>query len=306
MHEVEALCDTLSVFRNGQHIETFAKGARSEREIVRNDDRPRCGGAVSAEARAGQGRETRRSATQGSGTVLGEQAQRHRPDCRHRGEIVGLGGLDGQGQKELLLALFGVLRDVEGEVIIGGRKGIPSSPAAAKTAATRVALVPEDRKTEGLMLGMPIADNLLASSFQRISRGPFIDPALRGRPSRTEYRGCRSRPDRIRPGHDAVGRQPAEGRHRQMADDRSGHHPAQRPDPRHRCRHQTGDLPADARARQPGQGDPVLLVRLRGTDRLLRPGLGPLRAVSSRKRKGDDITEESLVAASLNIDVEAA
>jgi ribose transport system ATP-binding protein len=36
--------------------------------------------------------------------------------------------------------------------------------------------VPEDRKTEGLMLGMPIADNLLACSFGRISSGPFIDP----------------------------------------------------------------------------------------------------------------------------------
>ena len=35
MHEVEALCDTLSVFRNGRHIETFAKGARTGREIVR-------------------------------------------------------------------------------------------------------------------------------------------------------------------------------------------------------------------------------------------------------------------------------
>jgi ribose transport system ATP-binding protein len=39
-----------------------------------------------------------------------------------------------------------------------------------------MALVPEDRKTEGLMLGMPIADNLLAASFDRVSRGPLIDP----------------------------------------------------------------------------------------------------------------------------------
>ena len=41
-----------------------------------------------------------------------------------------------------------------------------------------MALVPEDRKTEGLMLGMSIADNLLAASFPRISRGPLIDPSL--------------------------------------------------------------------------------------------------------------------------------
>jgi ribose transport system ATP-binding protein len=78
----------------------------------------------------------------------------------------------------LLLALFGVLRDVAGQVVIGERKGVPGSPAAAKSGRTRVALVPEDRKTEGLMLGMSIADNLLASSFARISRGPFLDQAL--------------------------------------------------------------------------------------------------------------------------------
>ncbi len=41
---------------------------------------------------------------------------RHRLDIG-KGEIVGLGGLDGQGQKELLLALFGVLRGSSGEIV---------------------------------------------------------------------------------------------------------------------------------------------------------------------------------------------
>jgi ribose transport system ATP-binding protein len=91
------------------------------------------------------------------------------------GEIVGLGGLDGQGQKELLLALFGVLRGVEGEVALGDARGLPSSPAAARSGKPRVALVPEDRKSEGLMLARPIADNLLAASYGQVSRGPFID-----------------------------------------------------------------------------------------------------------------------------------
>ena len=177
MHEVEALCDTLSVFRNGQHIETFAKGAKSEREIVQL--------MIGRDVEAQFPPKPKPVAPEDLGDPLLKvrglswQNRLNGIDLTvHRGEIVGLGGLDGQGQKELLLALFGVLRDVEGEVVIGGQKGIPSSPAAAKTAATKVALVPEDRKTEGLMLGMPIADNLLASSFQRISRGPFIDPAL--------------------------------------------------------------------------------------------------------------------------------
>ncbi len=177
MHEVDALCDTLSVFRNGQHIETFPKGAKTEREIVQL----MIGRDVEAQFPPKPDRHP--------GQDLGEPVVRIQNLSWNnrlngidlsvrRGEIVGLGGLDGQGQKELLLALFGVLRDVEGEVTIGGVKGIPSSPAAAKIGATRLALVPEDRKTEGLMLGMPISDNLLASSFGRISRGPFIDPTL--------------------------------------------------------------------------------------------------------------------------------
>ena len=44
----------------------------------------------------------------------------------------------------------------------------------------RIALVPEDRKTEGLMLAMSIADNLLAASYSRISNGPFIDKTKAG------------------------------------------------------------------------------------------------------------------------------
>ncbi|NRG18230.1 sugar ABC transporter ATP-binding protein [Rhizobiales bacterium] len=176
MHEVDALCDTLSVFRNGQHIETFAKGEKSEREIVRlmigRDVEAHFPPKPAPKPVEERGEELLNI----RGLKWGNRLNGIDLSLR-RGEIVGLGGLDGQGQKELLLALFGVLRDVDGEFHIGGRKGLPSSPAAAKSGDTRIALVPEDRKTEGLMLGMPIADNLLAASFSKISRGFLIDPA---------------------------------------------------------------------------------------------------------------------------------
>ncbi len=172
MHEVEALCDTLSVFRNGQHVETFAKGERSDPEIVRlmigrdvtaqfpPKPAPRPHDPIlKIDNLAWEGR------LNGVSLSLG------------KGEILGIGGLDGQGQKELLLALFGVLKGVRGEVETGGRKGIPPSPVAAKTGATRIALVPEDRKTEGLMLSLPIADNMVAAAFDKIARGPVIDLA---------------------------------------------------------------------------------------------------------------------------------
>ncbi|PJI42247.1 sugar ABC transporter ATP-binding protein [Ferrovibrio sp.] len=175
MHEVDALCDTLSVFRNGRHIETFAKGAKNGREIVKL----MIGRDVEAQfpprppARP-EAREDR-PLLQVSGLTWEDRLNGIDLSVR-RGEIVGLGGLDGQGQKELLLALFGVLEQVGGEIAIAGQSGGPASPAAAKSGRTRMALVPEDRKTEGLMLGMSIADNLLAACQARISRGPFIDP----------------------------------------------------------------------------------------------------------------------------------
>lgn len=170
MHEVEALCDRLSVFRNGQHIETFAKGERSDTEIVRL----MIGRDVSAKFPPKPAPRLRdpvlslknlswEKRLNGVSLELG------------KGEILGIGGLDGQGQKELLLALFGVLKGVKGEVKLGKELKLPSSPFAAKTGKTRIALVPEDRKTEGLMLPLPISDNVVAAAYDKISTASVID-----------------------------------------------------------------------------------------------------------------------------------
>jgi ribose transport system ATP-binding protein len=92
-----------------------------------------------------------------------------------RGEIVGLGGLDGQGQKELLLGLFGVLKGMSGEIRVDGNPVRVRSPVDAKKRGVDMALIPEDRKTEGLLLPMSIADNLAIASLDHLSSGPFVD-----------------------------------------------------------------------------------------------------------------------------------
>lgn len=173
MHEIAELADTCSVFRNGRHIETFAKGARSDNEVVRlmigreytqvypakpvrtAPPAP----ALSVKNLAWAGRLKDVSLTVG------------------RGEIVGLGGLDGQGQRELLLALFGVLRGVGGAVEVDGRPARLSSPGQAKSRQVRMALIPEDRKSEGLLLPMSVRDNIAMASIGKFRRGPFIDRA---------------------------------------------------------------------------------------------------------------------------------
>lgn len=82
----------------------------------------------------------------------------------HRGEVLGIYGLMGAGRTELLESIFGVFpKDVAGTVKIDGRKVAISHPQEA--IAEGLALCPEDRKQEGLVLGMTIADNVTLASL---------------------------------------------------------------------------------------------------------------------------------------------
>ncbi|HZR88967.1 MAG TPA: sugar ABC transporter ATP-binding protein [Bradyrhizobium sp.] len=170
MHEVEALADRASVFRNGRHIETFDKGARSTADIVQL----MIGRDIATQYPPKPARKPPKSVLALENLSWEKHLDRISLSAA-AGEIVGLGGLDGQGQKSLLLALFGVLRGVTGRVTIDGRNLHLGSPKAAKSAG--IALVPEDRKTEGLMLPMSIADNLTIASLAAVSTGPFVDRA---------------------------------------------------------------------------------------------------------------------------------
>ncbi|MDJ0686362.1 MAG: sugar ABC transporter ATP-binding protein [Alphaproteobacteria bacterium] len=170
MHEIEAVADRCSVFRNGRHIDTFDQGARSADEIVQM----MIGREIAAQF-------PEKQQTPHPDTVLEidhlswEDRLKSVTLSAGEGEIIGLGGLDGQGQKELLLALFGVLKGVSGAVRIGGSAVALTSPRNAKSAGVRMALIPEDRKTEGLMLPMSITDNLVISSLDALSNGLFVD-----------------------------------------------------------------------------------------------------------------------------------
>jgi ribose transport system ATP-binding protein len=170
MHEVEALADRASVFRNGRHIETFDMGARTTGEIVQL----MIGRDIATQYPPKPSRPPPKPVLRIENLGWERRLEQISLDIG-AGEIVGLGGLDGQGQKALLLALFGVLRGVTGEVRVNGKPVHPGSPASAKK--TGIALVPEDRKTEGLMLPMSISDNLAIASLDALSTGPFVDGA---------------------------------------------------------------------------------------------------------------------------------
>jgi ribose transport system ATP-binding protein len=173
MHEIEELADTCSVFRNGTHIDTFAKGARSDEQVVQM--------MIGREWRHIYPPKPKREtappvALQVRGLGWGDRLQEISFTVG-KGEIVGLGGLDGQGQRDLLLALFGVLRGVTGSVAIDGKPRHVRSPAHAKSPAIGMALIPEDRKTEGLMLPMSVGDNMSIAALSSVTRGLIVNRA---------------------------------------------------------------------------------------------------------------------------------
>jgi ribose transport system ATP-binding protein len=91
-----------------------------------------------------------------------------------RGEILGLFGLMGAGRTELARILFGLDRFHSGELVVGGKAVTRQSPHSA--IASRMAFITENRREEGLMMNVPIADNIALAALSRHVSGPgFID-----------------------------------------------------------------------------------------------------------------------------------
>jgi ribose transport system ATP-binding protein len=162
MGEVEEIADTLTIFRDGQDVGSFPMGAVSHEEMV--------------QLMIGRKLEQvfpPKPTPKENQTPLLEVDELSWEPALHQiqfklgsGEILGLGGLDGQGQGELLLALFGVLRGVHGRIRIDGIPAQILSPSNATN--KRMALIPEDRKTEGLILPMSVADNAILSIIDKL------------------------------------------------------------------------------------------------------------------------------------------
>ncbi|MEV7968592.1 sugar ABC transporter ATP-binding protein [Sphaerisporangium sp. NPDC088356] len=92
-----------------------------------------------------------------------------------RGEIVALAGLVGAGRSEVARAIFGVDRWDAGSVEVGGRRLPAGSPAAAMAAG--LALVPEDRRQQGLVMDLSIERNIALTGLRSVRRGPVVSRA---------------------------------------------------------------------------------------------------------------------------------
>lgn len=92
------------------------------------------------------------------------------------GEILGIGGLVGAGRSELVNAIFGKTKAISGDVYINGRKIKISQPSDA--IKNGIALITEDRKTDGIVGCLSIRENIALPSLSDISHGGFIRQVL--------------------------------------------------------------------------------------------------------------------------------
>jgi ribose transport system ATP-binding protein len=93
----------------------------------------------------------------------------------HRGEVLGIAGLLGSGRTRFLRALFGLEPVTSGRVRIGAWSGRRVTPRDHWRAG--MGLLSEDRKDEGLALGLSVADNMTLTRLEPLGPGPFIVPA---------------------------------------------------------------------------------------------------------------------------------
>jgi ABC-type sugar transport system ATPase subunit len=90
-----------------------------------------------------------------------------------RGEILGLGGLVGSGRTELLRALAGADASADGRLFVSGQER-PWPRTVRSALAMGIALAPEDRKSQGLVLPLSAAANVSLTDMRAVARGPVL------------------------------------------------------------------------------------------------------------------------------------
>ena len=167
--EVKELADRVVVLRDGRNAGELA------REEITHDNLVRL--MVGRDFQKAEGRRQKAETGTAALAVRALRTAAHPPHelsfTLQPGEIVGVAGLVGAGRTEMLLALFGVEPAVGGEIMLNGVAQKISSPRDAIAAG--LALVPEDRKQQGVILEMAVRENLSLAALRRDARAGFRD-----------------------------------------------------------------------------------------------------------------------------------
>ena len=172
LDELFAICDRMSVIRDGHYIGMRNNGETTTGEII----------AMMV------GREIKEEHVSGTNIgdvileVKGISKRGNYDDVSfklRKGEVLGITGLVGAGRTETVRALFGLNPPESGEMFLEGKKIDPKSPAEAQ--ALGIAFVPESRLTEGLVLQQDAESNITLSILKNFVRGGLLDFKARNR-----------------------------------------------------------------------------------------------------------------------------
>lgn len=170
LEEIIRLCDAVTVLRDGRHVETRSMHG------VRQDDLVRL--MVGRDVALAEPEHLAKPRGPVRLTVSGLTSPGRFRDVSfrlHAGEIVGVAGLVGAGRSEVAQAIMGLDPEVAGSIVVAGVTLTPHSIDAAMAAG--VGLVPEDRKHQGLVLGLSCRTNVSLAVLDRLSRFGFVDRA---------------------------------------------------------------------------------------------------------------------------------
>lgn len=163
MGEIRRFCNMVTVFRNGENVGTHKLSEVANDELVHMMLGRKMSGYYPVKNST-----VREEIVLETRDLYFEHYLDHVNLTLRLGEVVGIGGLAGQGQNALLLALSGAVKAQKGRILLDGREVRLKTPGLAM--AEGISFVPEERATEGLVLELSIADNLLLPVVSKITR----------------------------------------------------------------------------------------------------------------------------------------
>jgi ribose transport system ATP-binding protein len=169
MDEVRRLADRVTVLRNGETVGTVVTAQVTDEDIVAM----MLGRRLARLFPERHPTATAEVALRTTGLSVGHLLAAVDLEL-HEGEVLGVAGIQGHGQRELFMALFGAVRS-SGRIEVRGRRVTIGSPRQALSAEIGIALLPEDRRTQGLLLGKSLRENLVLSALSRIVHRGFVD-----------------------------------------------------------------------------------------------------------------------------------
>ncbi|OJX48482.1 sugar ABC transporter ATP-binding protein [Devosia sp. 66-22] len=173
LDELAGTVDRVTVFRDGQWIDTIPMAETNVDAIIRKMVGRDVGSMAAAAARSLSQSLPETAPEVLSVTGLSRRGVLNNVSLTLRaGEILGIGGLAGSGRTELARAIIGADPIDAGEIWANGRTISPASPAEAVRAG--IFMVPEERKVLGIVAGLDVARNITISAPGKIASSTFV------------------------------------------------------------------------------------------------------------------------------------